>query len=282
MAALSVVKRAVGQEHRDAALPLPQAESVARSSVLAATPPERASARMPSLACTVVDAVERGPRRSRAGRRRAGRRGPGRGVRGRAASRPRRAARTRAASRSSGPRRKNRASRRRRGRSENGEAVAAAARGDPVDDGPARVAEARAPRDLVEGLAGRVVARAGERHDAVRLDADELGVAARDDESVKRVRRPAAAARRPARRYAEKRCPSRWLTPTSGMPRANASALPAESPTSSAPIRPGSGGRRDERRPPRARAPASPSASSSAAGRFSRCARAATSGTTPP
>ena len=52
MAALSVVQRPLGQQDRDAAARAPQAESVARSSEFAATPPESASARMPSRAWT--------------------------------------------------------------------------------------------------------------------------------------------------------------------------------------------------------------------------------------
>ena len=67
-------------------------------------------------------------------------------------------------------------------------AIAAASLGDPVDDGPAGIAETGAPRNLVEDLAGRVVAGARERHDAVLLDAHELGVAAGDDEPVERMR----------------------------------------------------------------------------------------------
>jgi hypothetical protein len=64
--------------------------------------------------------------------------------------------------------------------------VRAAARGNAVHDGPARVAEPCAARDLVERLAGRVVARAGQWNDHAVLDADELRVASRDDEAVKR------------------------------------------------------------------------------------------------
>src|SRR5437867_11184367 len=62
--------------------------------------------------------------------------------------------------------------------------VPVAPRRDAVDDGSTRIAEARSPRDLVEGLAGRVVARSRERRDAVFFDADELSVAAGDDEPV--------------------------------------------------------------------------------------------------
>ena len=105
--------------------------------------------------------------------------------------------------------------------------------------GPPGIAEARAPRDLVEGLA-RARRRACGR--AARCGPPRRARARRGRPRRRgrgRDRRPGAAARPPARRNAEKRWPSRWLTPTSGMPRANASALPAERPTSSAPIRPG-------------------------------------------
>ena len=58
------------------------------------------------------------------------------------------------------------------------------------------------------------------------------------------------------RRNAEKRCPSRWLTPTNGTPRAKASALPAERPTSSGADQARPGGRRDRGRRPASVAPA--------------------------
>src|SRR5207244_2504495 len=76
------------------------------------------------------------------------------------------------------------------------EAVSAATRRDPVHDGSAGIAEARPAGDLVEGLSGRVIARAGQRHDPLGLDAHELRVTARYDEPVKRLgdrKRPLAA-----------------------------------------------------------------------------------------
>src|SRR6478672_2327484 len=65
------------------------------------------------------------------------------------------------------------------------------------------------------------------------------------------------------------------------MPRANASAFPSESPTRSAPMSPGPAVAAT-RSSSETSAPASPSACSKVTGRFSRCARAAISGTTPP
>ena len=78
------------------------------------------------------------------------------------------------------------------------------ARGDPVDDGSARIAEARAPRHLVERFAGRVVPRPRDRRDPVRLDPDELGVAARHHQSVEReIRRKRGLAGRAQERREE-------------------------------------------------------------------------------
>ena len=66
------------------------------------------------------------------------------------------------------------------------EAVAASLRRDAIDDGPARITEAGAPGNLVEGFAGGVVPGARNRDDrhAIGFHAHELRVAARDDEAV--------------------------------------------------------------------------------------------------
>ena len=68
-----------------------------------------------------------------------------------------------------------------------GKARAVSARRDAVDDRAARVSESGPPSHLVERLAGGVVAGPRQGHDAVRLDADELRVAAGDDEAVKGI-----------------------------------------------------------------------------------------------
>src|SRR5215213_6159798 len=76
-------------------------------------------------------------------------------------------------------------------------------------------------------------------------------------------------------------CAAKWLTPYNGLPSATASALAAATPTSSAPARPGplvtaSASTSDSR------TPASRQARSTVGAIASRCARLATSGTTPP
>ncbi len=74
---------------------------------------------------------------------------------------------------------------------------------------------------------------------------------------------------------AAKTCPSRWLTATTGQPKDSAAARAASLPTSRGPMSPG----------PRAKATASTRRPSSAVSMTSemrcRCARAASSGTTP-
>ncbi len=176
---------------------VPQAASVARSSVLAATPPERASARMPSAAWTsstretsaVTMARWKDASRSTSSGSSAS---PGR-----AASRRSGAAGARGASPSSGPRTRSRASRRTRPNGKR-EAVAAAARRDAIDDGPSRVAQAGAPGDLVEGFAGRVVPRARERDDPMRSASTRTSSAWPPETTRpwKRIRQSGAAPRR--------------------------------------------------------------------------------------
>src|SRR5919197_3461356 len=75
--------------------------------------------------------------------------------------------------------------------------------------------------------------------------------------------------------------PSRWFTPISGTPRARATAFAAAIPTSSAPTSPGPTVTATPSIDPND-APASLKASSISGFMLSRCARDATSGTTPP
>ena len=105
-----------------------------------------------------------------------------------------------------------------------------------VDDRPRRVAEAEHLADLVERLAGGVVAGGAEQLvDAVVARDHQLRVAAGDEQrQVREAGRRVAPSSHTADRW-----PSRWLTPTSGRPRAQAIALAACTPTSSAPTSPG-------------------------------------------
>ena len=92
------------------------------------------------------------------------------------------------------------------------ETVAVAPRGDAVDDRAARVAEARPPRDLVEGLARarrRGCARAGRsRPSSTRTSSAWPPETTRPWKGYSTGRAGLAV----RRRCAEKRCPSRWLT----------------------------------------------------------------------
>ena len=76
-------------------------------------------------------------------------------------------------------------------------------------------------------------------------------------------------------------CAARWLTPYSGLPSAKAYALAAATPTSSAPARPGPAVTATASIWP-GRTPAVARARSKVGIIASRCARLATSGTTPP
>src|SRR6266851_2516744 len=76
-------------------------------------------------------------------------------------------------------------------------------------------------------------------------------------------------------------CAARWLTPYSGLPRARAYAFAAQTPTSSAPVSPGPAVTAMASTSARV-TPAVASARSTAGTIASRCARLATSGTTPP
>ena len=95
-----------------------------------------------------------------------------------------------------------------------------ALRGEPVDDGPARVAEPQQLRDLVEGLARGVVARGPELGDGLgprRVDAVDGGVAARDEQAHEgKARRLGVALAAP--HEDRQQVPHRWSTPTSGLP----------------------------------------------------------------
>ena len=108
-----------------------------------------------------------------------------------------------------------------------------------VDRDAARIAEAEQLADLVERLARGVVARRAQQpRRARRVDADQRRVPARHQQREVGIRR-----RRMRRRDAPGTRPPdgppRWLTPTSGLPSANASAFAVSTPTSSAPTRPG-------------------------------------------
>ncbi len=76
-------------------------------------------------------------------------------------------------------------------------------------------------------------------------------------------------------------CAARWLTPYNGLPSANAYALAAATPTSRAPASPGPAVTATASISP-ASTPAVASARSKVGIIASRCARLATSGTTPP
>src|ERR1017187_152934 len=76
-------------------------------------------------------------------------------------------------------------------------------------------------------------------------------------------------------------CAARWFTANSGLPKARAYALAAQTPTSSAPVSPGPAVTAIASTSARV-TPAVASARSTAGTMASRCARLATSGTTPP
>ena len=225
-----------GAPGRGARPPTPRASR--RSSEFAATPPESASGGSPRPRCTVSTRSTSAVTIARWKDARRSTRSGGSERPGRAARRRRRASRTPAASPSSGRRTRNRSSRRRRGRPEEGTGFRRRAPRcgrrpvRPDSRGPRGARPCRRPRPARR----RASARSG-RCGPPRPGRTRRGRRRRRARGTET--RPAAPARRPARRNAEKRWPSRWLTPTSGMPRAKASAFPAERPTSSAPIRPG-------------------------------------------
>ncbi len=161
-----------------------------------------------------------------------------------------------------------------RGRSKRAR-VAARRRG--LDRGAAGIGEAEELRDLVEGLAQRVVDGGADAAVARRRPRRRRTACGR--------RRRAGADREtamPSVRRAVSAWPSRWLMATSGFLAASAIALAVVRPTSTPPIRPGPGGRGDGVDVGEGDAGLASSPRCTTPSSASTWARAAISGTTPP
>ena len=123
-----------------------------------------------------------------------------------------------------------------RARQRDGARVAAG--GQLVDLHAARIAEAEQLADLVERLAGGVVARGAEELGCPGAST-RISAVCPPETSSARCGYGGGPGSDGSSRTAAARCPARWLTPTSGLPSAKASALAVSTPTSSAPTRPG-------------------------------------------